>query len=253
MPRKKSSNQLDILPPRQIKSKIDYPDLHENLWDINSGQLILQLGKIKSGKTVRSLNYFYNPAFYKDKFDIIYLFTPTLHNDDLNRHYKSDPKFVCFDEYSDMTLRGILDTQEAMKVKDGEAPKIALVFDDILTMLKMNDLAYKLGSNFRHYNIRLLIYNTQKLSGVPPVVRSNATGVCISKFNSMTQEQKIFEEYEPFVPNFKELYDKYTANPYSFVMLKLDQNPAQMFDGFRTKLFPTDSSPKQIEEETKKD
>ena len=243
---------LEILPPKKIKTKIDYPNLHPNIWDINEGQAVIQLGKIKSGKTVRLLNYFYNPAFYLNKLDIIYLFTPTLNNDNLNRHYKNDPKFVCFDEYSDMTLQSIIDTQEALKQKDGEAPKISIVFDDILTMLKQNDLAYKLASNFRHYNIRLLIYNTQKLSGVPPVVRSNATGVCISKFNSMTQEQKIFEEYEPFIPDFKKYYEEYTAKPYSFVMIKLDKNPAEIYNQFVTKLYPSDSTKEQISEEVNK-
>ena len=71
-----------------------------------------------------------NPNFYADRFDIVYIFSPTLHNDKLNRHYLKSEKFITFDTYNDAVLQEILDSQLSLMEGEGEAPRIAILFDD---------------------------------------------------------------------------------------------------------------------------
>ena len=76
---------------------------------------------------------------------------------------------------------------------------------------------------------------------MPVVVRSNLSGATISKFNSSTQEDKLifeFGEYYGGDKNFKKLYEENTKEPYSFISLKLDQNPAIMYKNWDKQVYP---------------
>jgi len=236
------NKSLKVLPPKELKKKPKFKGIHPHLWDINNGACIGQIGKVRAGKSIRTLNLFFNKNMYAGLFDIVFIFSPTLMNDPINKSYLKDEDFITFDTYSDEVLQGILDSQLEY-VKDGEEPpRIAILFDDLLTMgIKQNALAWTLSSNYRHFGISLLVYNLQKLTGLPVVVRSNLSGATISKFNSSTQEDKLifeFGEYYGGDKNFKKLYEENTKEPYSFISLKLDQNPAIMYKNWDKQVYP---------------
>ena len=90
-----------------------------------------------------------------------------------------------------------------------------------------------ISSRFRHFNIGLYILATQSCRAVAPMIRSNATDIIIFKQNNSKEYDKIKEEWSPLFgdeKNFDKIYN-YAINhaPYSFLFLKLSQNPAEAF------------------------
>jgi len=216
-------DDLTILPvkPREHEQKVD---IHPNLPDINKGCCIIDIAKPRGSKTTRLVNYLQNPNFYQNKFDCVYIYSSTMSNgDDTARFLYDEFGDTIYSEYSDSHLQSILDYQDSIPKPD--RPRIALIFDDFIAFpnIHRNALMFKIASSYRHHNIMLLLYNTQQMKYLPPIVRSCANYVILSQNSNMKQVEQLAEEYGNTygTEKFKELFADATSAPYGFLYLDL--------------------------------
>jgi len=232
-------DDLTILPikprPSDIKVKI-----HPNLPDINKGCCMIDVAKPRSGKTARLVNYLQNPNFYQNKFDAVYIYSSTMSNgDDTARFLYDEFGETIYSEYSDSHLQGILDYQDSIPKE--QRPRIALIFDDFIAFnnLKRTALMFKIASSYRHHNIMLLLYNTQQMKYLPPIVRACANYVILSQNSNLKQVEQLSEEFGNIygADKFKDLFAEATNEPYGFLYLDLygftgDSNNPKAYKNF---------------------
>ena len=214
---------LDILTVKEppVDKKIKH---HPVLPDVNKGACMIDIAKPRSGKTLRLVNYLQNPNFYEGKFDAVYIYSSTMSNGDETARFLYDAHGeTIYSEYSDAHLQSIIDYQDS--IPKSQRPKIALVFDDFIAFPKINknSLMFKIATSYRHHNIGLLLYNTQMMKYVPPVVRASVNYVILSQNSNMKQVEALSEEYGGVygVDKFKELFEQATSQPYGFLYLDL--------------------------------
>ena len=200
-------------------------DQDPRLPNVTAGACVLDVAKPRSGKSVRLVNYLLNPNFYAEKFDEVFIYSPTMSSGDYTtRHLYDRYQSTIYSEYSDSHLKGLLEYLDSIpKERKG---RYFLAFDDFLAFsnIKHNSLMFKIASSYRHYlNGGMLLYNTQKLKGVPPVVRACANYVIISQNSNLQQVESLAMEYGNVygVEKWLELYAEATEEPYSFLYMDL--------------------------------
>ena len=215
---------LTILTVRDPKLP-DPIDQDPRLPNVTAGACILDVAKPRSGKSVRLVNYLLNPNFYAEKFDEVFIYSPTMSlGDHTTRHLYDRYASTIYTEYSDSHLKGLLDYLDSIpKERKG---RYAIIFDDFIAFpnVKPTSLMFKIASSYRHYlNGGLLVYNTQQLKKVPPVVRSCANYVIISQNSNLQQVEAMASEYGNVygVEKWLELYAEATEEPYSFLYMDL--------------------------------
>tara|TARA_R110000796_G_scaffold39576_4_gene98611 strand:- start:7757 stop:8506 length:750 start_codon:yes stop_codon:yes gene_type:complete len=226
--------------PKVLKVKDEEPnekfdDIHEHLPQMPA--LILIIGSVRSGKSNLLTNFFCNDDFYKDKFDVVKFISSTLHTD--NKGKILSKFFDCEDHYTDKMIEDIKVGQA--KYEKEERPTFALVMDDILTkdFKKSNQVSF-FSTRFRHY-IDMYVIAVQSFRAVSGMIRNNATDVIIHKQQNTKELLKIAEEYGDMVggeKKFLELYNEAHKERYSFLYLKLSENPAEAYCRFERKLYP---------------
>ena len=241
MPPKKQQKQKKSV-PKVLKVKDEKPsekfnDIHPNLPAMPS--LCLIIGSVRSGKSNLLVNYFCNPDFYKDKFDIVKFVSTTLHTD--NKGKILSKHFDCMDHYEDSVIENIKKSQGQYENKE-DRPTYALVMDDVLTkdFKKTNQVSF-FSTRFRHY-IDFYLIAVQSFRAVAGMIRNNATDVIICKQQNQKELEKIAEEYGDLVggqENFMKLYEEAHKDRYSFLYLKLSENPAEAYIRHETKIYPT--------------
>jgi len=237
--------------PRVLKVKDEEPnekfnDIHQHLPQMPA--LVLIIGSVRSGKSNLLTNFFCNDDFYKDKFDVVKFISSTLHTD--NKGKILSKFFDCEDHYTDSMIEDIKKGQSQYENKE-DRPTYALVMDDILTkdFKKSNQVSF-FSTRFRHY-IDMYIIAVQSFRAVSGMIRNNATDVIIHKQQNQKELMKIAEEYGDMVggeKKFLELYDQAHKERYSFLYLKLSENPAEAYIRFETKIYPPSATPaKELE------
>lgn len=243
MPKKATNKKV----PKVLKVKDEAPsekfdDIHKNLPQMPS--LCLIIGSVRSGKSNLLTNYFCNPDFYKDKFDIVKFISTTLHTD--NKGKILSKHFDCMDHYEDGIIEEIKMEQSKYEEKH-ERPTYALVLDDVLTKdFSKNNAVSFFSTRFRHY-IDFYVIATQTFRAVSGMIRNNAQSVLIGRQQNQKELIKIAEEYGSLVggdDNFMELYNKVHTEKYQFMYLDLSSNPAKVFKNFSELLWNGDSSDK---------
>ena len=205
-------------------------ELHENLMSLPS--LTLIIASTKSGKSNYILNLLANDDFigsnYFDKYMVI---STTLGCDPKGALYEE--LFDCEDHYDDKMITDFIKSQKKYGSRD-KMPYTCICLDDVLTpdFKKGNEVSL-LGTRFRHFNVGLLILSIQHLKAISPILRSNATDIIVFKVNNSKEYEKIKEEWSPLFGDektFDKIYDYAIGYaPYSFLYLKLSENPAQAF------------------------
>jgi hypothetical protein len=238
MPKKAKKDTKPKAPPKVYKVKDPepdgrYSDLHPHL--PQPPALLLIIGSVKQGKSNLVVNLLCNPDMYKDKFDIVKIISNTLNADPKGKLLNKF--FDCADHYSDQMITDIVESQKSFDEED--RPTMAVILDDILTkdFKKTNQVSF-LATKFRHYGIDLLAFTTQSFRAVSGLIRNNSTDVIIMKQQNQKELEKIAEEYGDMFPGiFMDLYNKAINDaPYSFLYLDLQQNPAEAFIRFETKI-----------------
>ena len=228
-------------PPKVLKVKDEEPsekfdDVHENLPQMPS--LLLIIGSVRSGKSNLLVNYFCNPEFYKDKFDVVKFVSTTLNTD--NKGKILSKHFDCMDHYEDDIIENIKKSQSQYETKS-ERPTYALVMDDVLTkdFKKTNQVSF-FSTRFRHY-IDFYVIAVQSFRAVSGMIRNNATDVIICKQQNQKELEKIAEEYGDMVggqQNFMKLYNEAMKDRFSFLYLKLSENPAHALIRHEKQIWP---------------
>lgn len=230
--------------PKVLKVKDEEPNdkfdnIHPNLPSMPS--LCLIIGSVRSGKSNLLVNYFCNPEFFKDKFDIVKFVSTTLHTD--NKGKILSKHFDCMDHYEDSIISGIKKSQGEYEDKS-ERPTYALVMDDVLTkdFSRNNDVSF-FSTRFRHY-IDFYVIAVQSFRAVSGMIRNNATDVIICKQQNTKELMKIAEEYGDLVggqESFINLYNEAHKERYSFLYLKLSENPAEAYIRHESKIYPKET------------
>lgn len=238
------NNDLSILPikPSGNEKKLKIP-IHQNLPDISTGQLGLLISPVKTGKSTIISNLLLNPNFYRNQFDIVYIISNTINNDQTSRFLKEQYPETVFDSYSDSTIENIINYQKSFP-KDKQ-PFIALILDDFLG-IKSKSMIYHLATRARHYNIGLLLFASQLFRGLPPVLRQNATFAIIGGPNPSDFEiNKMAEEFGGTYggdKNFVKLYKEATNQRYNFLYLDLQSNPSLAYKNFTELIYKGNSN-----------
>ncbi len=229
-------NIYPIKPPEEENLIQHHPDY----FDLNTGALTVHIAKPKSGKGVCCVNQILNPAFNLiEKLDLIHIYSPTAKSGDATwRHVVEQIPETIYSEYSDKHLRTILDSQ--LTFPKNSRPKIAVFFDDIGTFpnLNKNSLLFKISGSYRHYGIKLLYYCVQQFKQITPIVRASMDYALISRTTNEKEigdmEQEMGCKYDK---KFRKLLDKATSKPYSFLYLRLNDQPSTAFQNFTTKIY----------------
>ena len=237
----KSYLPLDIYPvkPPPMENTID---CHPDYYDLNQGSCVVHVAKSKSGKGVCCVNQILNPAFdLANKLDIIHIYSPTAKSGDISwRHVVEQMSETIYSEYSDSHLKSIIDEQ--LKYPKNSRPRIAVIFDDIgaLPNITKNSLLWKLSTMYRHAGIKLLYYMIQQFKMVMPIVRANMDYCLISRTTNEKEVQDMSNEISSKYDGdkqFRKLLVKATSQPYHFLYLRLNDQPATAFDCFNKKIY----------------
>jgi hypothetical protein len=205
-------------PDEKYKPKKQIHPHLPNVQGYGGGSLLLMISPVKTGKSTIISNMLLSDEMYgQDYFDDVYILSNTIANDLTSRYLKD--AFDVQDHYSDEFIDNIIERQKSFDKKD--QPEI------------VNHLA----SRFRHYNIRLLLFSTQKFKGaVSPIIRGNATDVIVgSPFPNQRELLAIAESYaDSFggIENFLKIYKLSTPNRYDFLYLDLQENPPLAYHNF---------------------
>tara|TARA_R110000787_G_scaffold12824_3_gene41040 strand:+ start:214 stop:906 length:693 start_codon:yes stop_codon:yes gene_type:complete len=222
----------------KVKDELDndkFAGVHENL--PTPPALVLIIGSVRTGKSNLLVNLFCNPAFYKDKFDIVRIVSTTLHSDTKGKIL--DKFFNCSDHYEDSIINDIKKSQGAYKDKS-ERPTYALVLDDVLTkdFSKSNEVSF-FATRFRHY-IDMYVIATQTFRAVSGLIRNNATDIIIARQQNDLELKKISEEYSGLVggeETFMKLYNLVHDEKYQLMYIKASENPVKVFKNFEVQIY----------------
>lgn len=219
-----------VLKVKDVEETDKFNDIHENLPQMPS--LCLIIGSVRSGKSNLLVNFFCNPEFYKDRFDVVKIISTTLNSDAkgkiLNKH------FDCDDHYEDGMIDAIKKEQSQYEEKK-DRPTYALVLDDVLTKdFSKNNAVSFFSTRYRHY-IDFYVISTQTFRAVSGMIRNNAQSVLIARQQNQKELEKIAEEYASLVggvDNFMKLYKEIHSEKYQFMYLDLTTNPARVLRNF---------------------
>jgi len=190
---------------------------------------VMFCGKSGSGKTNLFLNLMTREHFYKDYFDMLFLFSETAGSggDDLYQRHLPELRKDCIfkpDKKGVTQLRKIVNTQK-QKIKQGgiaSSPKILIIFDDVAhaTDFMKSDEYLLLHIANRHLNISCFSL-IQSYVKVPRSARCQVSAVMF--FAGCTQSEKFRLAAEHCPAGFSEkdfiseIVDPATAERFSFL------------------------------------
>lgn len=185
----------------------------------NYGFACLIAGAPSSGKTSLLMSQLLKPntLFYK-KFDIIHIFSPSLHT--MKTKINLDPEF--FHEEFDLEELGEIINYSKEKVKQGSKEETLIIFDDVVADIidakKLTEFN-KLLLNRSHYKISICVL-TQSYIKIPAYLRRNMSHFIQLYTKNKTELERIFEEHI-FIPrkDFDKLADYIFQKPYDFMII----------------------------------
>jgi hypothetical protein len=217
-----------------------FNDIHPNLPSMPS--LLLIIGSVRSAKSNLICNLLMNPEMYKDMFDIVKVISTTLHS--CHKGKLLSKYFDATDIYDDNIIDEIKKSQSSYEAT--ERPTYCLVLDDVLTKdFSKNNAVSFFSTRFRHY-IDMYIIATQSFRAVSGLIRNNATDIIITKQQNQKELSKIIEEYGSMFPtsdgagdgekNLMKMYQEAHKERFSFLYLKLSENPPHAFIRFEEQI-----------------
>jgi hypothetical protein len=194
------------------------------------------LAASNSGKTVLLTNFILN--IYRDCWDAVYIFSPSIHLDDnwapvkeyLDKRNKVGEK-IYFDEYNPGELMCIVDSQEKVvnygkQNKHNKLFQIAVFIDDFAdspTFSRSSKILHSLFTRGRHKMISTFV-STQKFSALHPIIRVNASSYIVFKLKNYQDLELFLTELGALLRDKQRLFRIYkeaTEEPYSFLYCDL--------------------------------
>jgi len=227
----------------KIKSKEEYGKVNTFDLSVLSENNLFYCNQIlvkNSGKTNALINMMrqeptadgdgmYGTKFFSDNLVI----SNTIGNDSKAR-FLTDA-FRVEDHYENRFVDELVESQK--KYPRGESPTTLLILDDIIskdfkktTSNSINSLA----TRFRHYEISIMIF-TQSFRSVSNIIRSNSQNVMVFRQQSSAEYEKIASEYADLCGSeetFHKYYDIAHSEPYGFLYIDGQQNPAKFYKSF---------------------
>ena len=197
------------------------------------------LGPSGAGKGILISNMILD--IYKDCFDRIYLFSPSIDVDKTWKPVKEyiekslkvnpDKEKIYFDHYDAEALQDIIATQhkvaEHMKQQNyTKIFQILIVIDDFAddpTFSRHSKLLHSLFTRGRHSMISTIV-STQKYRAISNIIRVNATNLYIFRLRNAGDLESWIDEVSAVADKktLLQLYQLATAEPYSFLFIKLN-------------------------------
>ena len=197
------------------------------------------LGPSGSGKTVLLQSMILD--LYRDCFDRVFIFSPSIHVDHtwkapkeyIEKHMKvqhTDKEPIYFDHYDPEALSNILDIQHkiTMHMKSQGRTKmfqILIIVDDFSddpSFTRSSKMLHSLYTRGRH-NMISTITATQKFSSIHPIIRVNATELYVYRLRNYKDLETFIDEVSAVADKktLMQLYTMATSEPYSFLYVKL--------------------------------
>jgi hypothetical protein len=203
-------------------------------------QRAILLAPSGSGKTVLLQNMILD--IYRDCFEMIYIFSPSIMVDDSwkpvkdyikkrNENKDHIEEKIYFDDYNSTELETIIKNQhDLIQIQKSEKHKelyqILIIIDDMAdnpTFTRSSKLLHSLYTRGRHIGITT-ITSVQKFSALHPTIRVNATSYYCFRLRNYQDLELFLTELGALVKNKKiiyEVYKKATDEPYSFLFVNL--------------------------------
>ena len=228
MPKSKL-NLVDLRILDVNKPTSNFIEIHENLPLIPS--ITLFISPPASGKSLLLINFLYR--FYKDVFEEVFWFSPTLNMDNtLDSSVKKDETVIKISNAEDLQkidsfITFIIESQKA-KVNNGEEKlqNILIVLDDCMAFVNGRKLL-ELCTQYRHLRITIWI-SIQKVKLLNNTIRACATNVVSFAIPNKKQRDMFFEEFDSF-PDIEKYYEMCTSKMYNWI--RLDLKNQKMYHG----------------------
>ena len=195
-----------------------------------------------SGKTMIILNLLLR--YYKDQFARIWIFSPSIKLDPqyapLRKYLESmcnqDKECLMYEDLDQKVLGKLLDEQrmitEQCRKRKIKAPQVCVVLDDladrgdILTQRQggtQGSWMISLATRGRHFGVTWII-SSQVLNLVGTVIRKNVRCMCVWRLRNHKEVETLCEELSGVYDKetIMELYRHATAEPFSFLFVRLD-------------------------------
>ena len=197
------------------------------------------LGPSGSGKTVLLTNLILK--VYRDTFERIYIFSPSISVDYAWRPvkkyieedmkvYHSDSEPIYFDSYEPDKLQRIIDQQHKIieYLKRNNKKKlfsILIVVDDFADspeFSRHSKILHALYTRGRHNSIST-ITATQKFNAISPIIRVNITELYVYRLRNYKDLETLLEELSALIDRktLLNIYNLATDEPYSFLFVNL--------------------------------
>lgn len=212
----------------------DIPTLENSILPNKTGFFLYVVGGVGSGKSSLVFSLLKNQ--YKQKFNNVYLFSPSSHtikgipipSNKLKTSIKELPEVV--DKITSEYKKGL---------SDGKVYSSLIILDDMIADIKKADIFMKrLVLNRAHSNISLIVIS-QKYRELPLIYRTNSSHIVFFKTNNLKEIQAIREETDLF-KNKKSFYDAVShsfKDQHSFLYFDLTRK--KLFDGFDNEIQET--------------
>ena len=197
------------------------------------------LGPSGVGKSVLLSNFILD--IYRDCFDQIFLFSPSINVDStwlpvkkyIEEHMKikhTDKDPIYFDHYDPIALNNIIETQHKITkhMKDAKKTKlfqVLIIVDDFAddpSFSRSSRLLHSLYTRGRH-NMISTVVSTQAYRALHPIIRLNATEIFIFRLRNFKDIEAVVEETSALIDknSLMQMYKLATDEPYSFLYIKL--------------------------------
>lgn len=223
------SSRYEIKKRQTHKDEIENPPEVEEEIIPPLGSSLLLCGKSGSGKSTLLASFLNDEEkrFYTDRFDKMFLFSPTAEGDDIQKQYGIEERFVYTDLSDAPDLIRLIHDSQREKVKEmgaHRAPQYAIIFDDVIGDSKfMNSKEFtQCFYQTRHVNCTTFIC-TQHFKRVPRVCRMQANFICFFRMGQ-SEVEMVAEEFSPprmHKKEFMKVIDDATRKPFSFFTINM--------------------------------
>lgn len=222
---KKVTKDLTIYP-------VKVEELEDPKWDTLDHRLpkppflLVLNAPCAGGKTTTIVNMLYNDNYYRDMFDSVVIFSPTIENDLTWQIAREDDKNTIITgeqlEQIDDLVETIYNIQ-LEKVKKAEEehrtiPHLLMIIDDCLGLLGKKFA--RMCTRHRHPRVSVMV-STQDFRSLPVQCRQNASHYMIYRTHNKKELGKMLDEFAGMygTDNFMRLYDAATDERFSFLVL----------------------------------
>ena len=143
---------------------------------------------------------------------------------------ETDEEQLYYDHLNTEDLEQSIETQsnvilQMKKQKHSHLCSVLVIVDDFAddpSFSRHSKLLHSLFTSGRHNSISTIV-STQKFTAVAPIVRVNATFLCVYRLRNTKDLETFLEELSALVPRMEliEIYHLATKEPYSFLYINL--------------------------------